>query len=158
VRNVIATTGIEPAWLDLEVTESVFLENTDDALHVLHGLKALGVRLSVDDFGTGYSCLSYLCKLPFDTLKIDRSFIQEDTRNAASHELVKTILAMATELGMTVVAEGIESEEQARSLNAMGCQAGQGFYFSRPVPLGATSELLTGEQLLLAAVNPPNTD
>jgi diguanylate cyclase (GGDEF)-like protein/PAS domain S-box-containing protein len=142
VQRTIESTGIAPGWLNLEVTEGVFLENIDDALRVLHSLKDLGVKLSVDDFGTGYSCLSYLCKLPFDTIKVDRSFIQEDTRSAANQELVRTILAMAHELGMDVVAEGIESEEQACNLNAMGCQFGQGFYFSKPVPLADTSALL----------------
>jgi diguanylate cyclase (GGDEF)-like protein/PAS domain S-box-containing protein len=142
VRSILERTGIDPAWLDIEVTESVFLENRDHVLNVLNGLKNLGVRLSVDDFGTGYSCLSYLCNLPFDTLKVDRSFVREDVQSPANQEVVKTILAMATELGMQVVAEGIESEEQAKNLNLLGCQYGQGYLFSRPLPEAQASALV----------------
>lgn len=147
VRSIIQTTRISPRWLDLELTEIMLLDNMDEAIRVMQGIKELGVGLKLDDFGTGYSCLSYLCKLPFDTLKIDRSFIEDGSRYCANQEVVKTILAMANELGMKVVAEGIESEEQAHALAVMGCQYGQGYYFSRPVPPKSVESLLLAESI-----------
>ena len=110
---------------------------------VLIGLKALGVGLKIDDFGTGYSSLKYLSELPFDTLKIDRSFVMDmDVRERNSIEIVRTIVMMAEGLKMGVIAEGIETMAQVRQLREMGCHFGQGYYFSRPVSASATEALI----------------
>ena len=134
--------GIDPAWLELEITESIFFSDVKIASAALRALKQIGVGLKIDDFGTGYSSLSYLCQLPFDAVKIDQSFIQGLDVDPPSSEMVKTILAMAHELHMNVVAEGIEEEGQAKSLNRMGCEYGQGYYFGRPMPASQADALL----------------
>lgn len=133
IRNVISETGIEPFQLKLEVTESVVMEQSERSLRVLRELDRIGVSLATDDFGTGYSSLSYLARFPFDRLKIDRSFIDKMVIDGKSSAIVKTILTLGENLGMDVVAEGIESEEQLRRLQLFGCRLGQGFLFSEPV-------------------------
>ncbi|SHF95751.1 sensor domain-containing protein [Ornithinibacillus halophilus] len=130
VEKTLEKTGLEAKYVDLEITES-FMQDPDYAIHILKKLKEIGVRLSIDDFGTGYSSLSNLRKLPVDCLKIDRSFIQEMLEDEGV--IVKTILDMANHLKLSVVAEGIETEDQLQFLNTLHCQVGQGYYFSRPV-------------------------
>jgi EAL domain-containing protein (putative c-di-GMP-specific phosphodiesterase class I) len=109
-------------------------------------MKPVGVGLKLDDFGTGYSSLSYLRDLPFDTLKIDQSCVRELAGNGTNQELVKTILSMANDLRMDVVAEGVETEEEAEMLRSMGCEYGQGYLYSRPVPVEIAERLLETNQ------------
>jgi diguanylate cyclase (GGDEF)-like protein len=142
ITRVLEETGYDPRGLCLEITESVLAEDLDRASETLQRLKSMGIGLKLDDFGTGYSSLNYLCRLPFDTLKIDRSFVMRmhDSQEAAG--IVKTIVALANDLHMDIVAEGIETPEQYTRLRELGCQYGQGFYFGRPVPPAETTVLI----------------
>jgi len=142
VKNILQETGASPAQLTLEVTEGHFLSNMDDVICTMKELRALGVRISIDDFGTGYSCLFYLQKLPLDELKIDQSFVQSAPNEPSHAVLIDTILAIARHLGLGVVAEGIETEEQLLFLLERGCSQFQGFYFGRPVPAAEFLETL----------------
>lgn len=134
VRDALAAADMPPGILELELTESFFLE-TEGAFELLRQLAELGVSLAVDDFGTGYSSLSYLKRLPFGQLKIDRSFIAEIGRDADGEALVRTIIQLAGTLGMEVTAEGVETESQRQFLLREGCHQAQGFLFARPLPL-----------------------
>jgi EAL domain-containing protein (putative c-di-GMP-specific phosphodiesterase class I) len=151
VAEILQQTGLPPANLNLELTESLLLENFTKAKTVLHALKSLGVGLKMDDFGTGYSSLKYLCNLPFDCLKIDRSFIAELGKgNADSDEMIRTILQMARNLKIEVVAEGIENPEHAQRLLEMGCSFGQGYLYSRPI-CAADAEAMLKANLISSA-------
>jgi len=130
IRDVVEETGIDPCKLKLEITESALMENAETASAVLTRLKSLGVQLAIDDFGTGYSSLSYLQRFPIDTLKIDRSFIDQMTVSKQNEEIVKTIVQLAHTLRMDVVAEGVEVETQRAQLMASQCEFGQGYLFS----------------------------
>jgi diguanylate cyclase (GGDEF)-like protein/PAS domain S-box-containing protein len=132
VKAILARTQISPSTLELEITESVILQHSSQVLDTLGRIKSLGVQLHVDDFGTGYSSLSYLHRLPLDALKIDRSFVSG--ADAGSLQIVRTIVAMAQALGVSVVTEGIETAELLDELRSLHCEYGQGFFFSRPVP------------------------
>ncbi len=134
VKEIMKTRSLPPECLKLEVTESMVMDNAEMALEVLSELCALGVRLSTDDFGTGYSSLSYLHRFPFERLKIDRSFIGKMDSDPKSEEIVRTILTLAENLRLEVVAEGIETETQFLRLRELGCSLAQGFLFSKPVP------------------------
>src|SRR5256885_4970120 len=131
VRAAISDSGIAPAQLRLEVTESIIMENAGPASLLLAQLKGLGVHLLIDDFGTGYSSLSYLHNFRFDTLKIDRSFVSRIDASQKNLEIVRTILSLARALGMAAVAEGVETESQAAQLQMLKCDSAQGFWFSR---------------------------
>ncbi len=144
VADVLRETGVDARSLQLELTESMLIESLELAQEILKGLRALGVELKLDDFGTGYSSLQYLARLPFDMLKIDRSFILALDGSSSSEELIRTILAMAHNLNMKVVAEGVETLEHWTRLKTMGCEFGQGFYFSKPLAAHAAGELLQG--------------
>jgi diguanylate cyclase (GGDEF)-like protein/PAS domain S-box-containing protein len=133
VKNVLTDTGLAPSQLKLEVTESTVMEHSEKSLKVLSELDVLGVALSTDDFGTGYSSLSYLQRFPFERLKIDRSFINIMDKDDKSGAIVKTILMLGENLGIDVVAEGIETFPQLEKLRALGCSTGQGYLFSRPI-------------------------
>ncbi len=133
VQQIIERTGIAPHHLELELTESVVMGQPDHAITTLRQLKTLGVQLAIDDFGTGYSSLSYLHQFPIDTLKVDRSFVSAMHANAKHVEIVRTIIALSQNLAMTVIAEGIETTEQAAALREMGCGYGQGYHFARPL-------------------------
>jgi len=135
IAEVLTTTGLPPSRLKLEITESVFINDSRNVMLLIDKLKEMGVTLSLDDFGTGYSSLSYLRTLGFDELKIDRSFVSEISDNRRSLAVTHTIVQLARTLDMTTVAEGIETEEQARLLTAMGCRCGQGYYFGKPAPM-----------------------
>jgi EAL domain-containing protein (putative c-di-GMP-specific phosphodiesterase class I) len=124
---------LPPRCLKLEITESVFSDNLDAAVGLLTQLRELGVQLSIDDFGTGYSSLSYLQRFPIDTLKIDRSFVTQMMENEENLAIVRTIVALAQNLGMDVVAEGVETEDQLRLLRKLECENGQGYLFSTPL-------------------------
>jgi diguanylate cyclase (GGDEF)-like protein len=134
VQAALARTGLVPQRLELEITESVFIDDAPLALSRLHALRALGVRIALDDFGTGYSSLSYLSQFPFDTLKIDRCFVQKAHERACGHTIVKSIVQMASALGMRTVAEGVETQEQLTMLTEMGATQAQGYLLSRPRP------------------------
>jgi len=142
VERVLAETGLTPECLKLEVTEGSIMQDAETALATLRRLKSLGIGLEIDDFGTGYSSLSYLQRLPFDTVKVDRSFIKELGASAESSEIVRTIMELARSLQMDVVAEGVETEDQFQQLAALGCNYVQGYYFSKPVSAPATQSLL----------------
>ncbi len=133
VAEVLDQTGLEAGRLVLEITESLLMENIDAVLDVLHELRGLGVRLAIDDFGTGYSSLAYLVKLPVQVLKIDRSFITRLDHDPNNATLVRSILKLARDLRLQTVAEGIEQAHLAEELHRLGCDKGQGYYFSRPL-------------------------
>jgi EAL domain-containing protein (putative c-di-GMP-specific phosphodiesterase class I) len=137
VRALLAKTHCDPSRIKLELTESMVMENPEQARLVLDKLKEAGLGLSLDDFGTGYSSLSYLTRFPFDTVKLDKSMVRDESDKKAV--LLRSVISMARELGMQVVAEGIESEEDALELAKMGCTYGQSFIFGPP--MGADSVL-----------------
>src|SRR5580658_5774718 len=142
VAEALRTSGFEPERLELEITESVRLLDDQRTLSILHSLRELGVRFALDDFGTGYSSLSYLRCFPFDTIKIDRSFVSELPGSEDCVTIVQTIVALASGLHMDTTAEGVETEEQFEFLAAAGCTAIQGYLFSRPLPAGALPALI----------------
>jgi EAL domain-containing protein (putative c-di-GMP-specific phosphodiesterase class I) len=149
VREAVAVSGVDPRRLTLELTESMLMDNADENVQALRELKALGLQLSIDDFGTGYSSFSYLRRFPIDELKIDRSFLtdlsaSEDRSNAA--RIVRTVILLAHGLGLRVVAEGVEREDQLAFLREQGCDAFQGFLVSRPVPPAAFLDLVRSGQ------------
>ena len=142
VAEALEQAGISASDLRLEVTESSLMSHEDTAQDTMQGLQKLGVGLHMDDFGTGYSSLNHLHRYPFDTLKIDRSFIQAMEHGKSSTEIVRTILGLARSLNMEAVAEGIETEEQAARLQSLGCKLGQGYYFARPMDPDAVTAML----------------
>jgi len=142
VRRVLAETGLEPASLRLEVTESSLISDAPAAQQTMQALEKLGVGLHMDDFGTGYSSLDYLQRFPFDTLKIDRSFVRGIAHDRDSRLIVASILALARDFGMNVVAEGIEDADQLEELKNMGCPCGQGYYFAKPLEASAIADML----------------
>lgn len=135
LRDALNTSGMEPGRLELEITESVFMEDAEQALRLLRDIRQTGVRLALDDFGTGYSSLSYLRSFPFDTLKIDQSFVTEVLSREHSRAIVRMIAELAATLGMRTVAEGVETAEQMQAVRAAGCDEVQGYLVSRPQPL-----------------------
>ena len=141
VGSTLARTGLEAEALELEITESVLMDQSEAGIRALRDIRGLGVRLVLDDFGTGYSSLSYLKHLPLDTIKIDRTFVA-GIEEPADRSIVEAVISLAHGLGIGVVAEGIESESQADRLREMGCDLGQGYLFSRPVSAERTFELL----------------
>jgi diguanylate cyclase (GGDEF)-like protein/PAS domain S-box-containing protein len=149
VRTALEVSGLPPSCLVLEITESLMLADTEFGMQQLYELKALGIRLAMDDFGTGYSSLSYLSRFPVDILKMDRSFVSGEENEA----LTSAIIALGASLSLDVVAEGIELPEQASSLQALGCEIGQGFLFARPMTSEALADFLT-----IAGAAPPGLD
>ncbi len=133
VSKVLKETELPPELLKLEITESVLIDDIQSAARVLYGLKSLGIGLKIDDFGTGYSSLQYLTRLPFDTLKIDRSFVTHMCVDEQSHDVIRTIADLAKSLNMDVVAEGVEAEDQAKELLGLGCGYAQGYLFAKPL-------------------------
>jgi diguanylate cyclase (GGDEF)-like protein len=142
IKGVLAATGVSPSRLVLEITEGALMDDVDFFLETLAALRSIGVRLAIDDFGTGYSSLSYLKRFALDSLKIDRSFV--DGLGADPHDsaIVAAILALARALDLSVVAEGVETDEQLQALRALGCQAAQGFLFCRPLDENDFAKLL----------------
>jgi diguanylate cyclase (GGDEF)-like protein/PAS domain S-box-containing protein len=139
---VLADTGLEPKYLEIELTESLFMSDITPAVELLHRMKGLGVNLSIDDFGTGYSSLSYLSRFPIDVLKIDRSFVADITRDANDEAIVTSIIALAHNLKLAVIAEGVETGDQLDYLRRHGCDEMQGYYFSKPLPAKEFEQLL----------------
>ncbi len=157
VSSALSEAGLESRFLKLEVTESAVMNCADTAASLLTQLRELGIQLSIDDFGTGYSSLSYLHRFPVNTLKIDRSFVNRMAIGDENTEIVKTIITMASNLGMTVVAEGVETYEQHHLLSQMNCEYGQGYFFCKPVDASKASELLLQTNRLVATPSPLQT-
>ena len=151
VRHTLESTGFPAERLELEITESILIDDIEKALSLLHGLKDLGVRISMDDFGTGYSSLSYLKQFPFDKIKIDRSFVSQLGADVEDAAIVRAILAMGHSLGLVATAEGVETEEQMHYLMDEGCDEAQGFLLGRPMALEQalqlTRDVQTGSKL-----------
>ena len=143
VTSVLASTGLHPSRLELEITEGALLDNTSKVLQVLHALKALGVRISMDDFGTGYSSLSYLQKFPFDKIKIDQSFVRGSDDSTDADAIVRAVAALGASLGIMTTAEGVETDEQLARMRAGGCTEVQGYLTGRPLPATETAVLLS---------------
>ena len=142
VQAAMAHAGANPNWVTLELTESILMLNSADSLERLHALRALGVQIAIDDFGTGYSSLAYLEQFPVTHIKIDRSFVTplDDPRRGAG--LVHAIIEIGRALGLTTVAEGIETTTQLRRLRELGCGLGQGYLFARPLERDAMADLV----------------
>ena len=146
VEQVLRESGLAARSLKLELTESVTMRDEERTTRILSELRGLGVRLCIDDFGTGYSSLSYLRRFALDVLKIDRSFVADMLNNGESREIVKTILNLGNNLGMDVVAEGVENAEQVQLLKSLGCRYAQGYFFSRPLDATGAAELLASTE------------
>jgi diguanylate cyclase (GGDEF)-like protein len=142
VEAVLDSASADPSQLTLEVTESVFVRDGQRALFVLNDLKDLGVKLALDDFGTGYSSLGYLMRFPVDTIKVDRTFVAELEGDSASHTIVAAFIQLAHDLGMSIVAEGVETAEQHHELARLGCDSCQGFYFALPISASSLDNLI----------------
>jgi EAL domain-containing protein (putative c-di-GMP-specific phosphodiesterase class I) len=136
VINALAASGVGASRLELEITETVLMHDTQANLAVLHQLRALGIRIALDDFGTGYSSLNYLRSFPFDKIKIDRCFVDEVDSRDDNRAIVRAVTGLASTLGMVTTAEGVERADQLEELRREGCTEVQGYYFSRPVPVG----------------------
>ena len=151
VARALEVSGLDPRWLELEITESVLMQDPEKVVTVLEDLKALGVMLSIDDFGTGYSSLAYLKRFPIDKIKIDRSFVNDIHQNANDAAIVRMVIGMAGELERKVIAEGVETEEQRDFLKAHHCDEIQGYFYSRPLPqeqvLSFVSQYRAGHQI-----------
>jgi len=144
VADVLERTELDPTTLKLELTESLMMQDLDLTIDRLRALKALNIELALDDFGTGYSSLAYLRRLPVSFLKIDRSFVKQLGVDPDDSAIVRTIVALAHDLGMTVIGEGVETEGQFRELRRLGCAYGQGYHFGRPVPAAVAERMLAG--------------
>ena len=144
IRKVLDETGLPAKYLELELTESLLLDNADLMLSVVEELKAMGVTLAIDDFGTGYSSLSYLKHFPVSKLKIDRSFVRDVAVNPDDAAITTAIISMAKSLNLKVIAEGVEDEAQMSFLRAQRCDEIQGYYFSKPLAVDKVAEKLRG--------------
>lgn len=162
INTVIDETGIDPACLKLELTESAVMENAERAILMLRQIKETGVQISIDDFGTGYSSLSYLHQFPIDLLKVDRSFVSAMEENTENGEIVRTVITLAKALRLKVVAEGIESIHQYHQLRVLNCEYGQGYLFSKPLPVADIERLLADktrwQNILPPSVSVPSTN
>jgi EAL domain-containing protein (putative c-di-GMP-specific phosphodiesterase class I) len=145
VNNILKETGLAPQWLELELTEGVFLHNMQHATAMLTKLRESGVVISIDDFGTGYSSLSKLRRLPIDTIKIDRSFVQNVTMDQDDASIVTAIIALAHKLSLNVIAEGVETQAQLDFLQALGCNQWQGYLCSKALPAEGFEALLLNQ-------------
>jgi len=151
IAQVLEDTGMDPKFLELELTEGTVIQDPEKATVILQRLKSLGVQLSLDDFGTGYSSLSYLTRFPIDHLKIDQSFVRNITGNVDGAAIAKAIIAMAHSLGRRVIAEGVETSGQLDYLRQHQCNEIQGFFFSRPLPAEEFAKLMRNNKRLAAA-------
>ncbi|MEA5447267.1 EAL domain-containing protein [Leptolyngbya sp. CCNP1308] len=152
--QILRETNLDGRRLKLEITESMVMGDVETAIDLMLGLKALGCKLGMDDFGTGYSSLSYLRRFPIDTLKVDQSFIRNMGGSREDHEIVRTIIGLGHTLGMDLIAEGIETLEQAAALRSLGCEFGQGYYWAKPMPAAEASALLSASPLALESRSP----
>jgi EAL domain-containing protein (putative c-di-GMP-specific phosphodiesterase class I) len=142
VHSILLETGLAPDRLELEITEGVLIEDFDRGLALLRRLKALGVRISMDDFGSGYSSLSYLQAFPFDKIKIDRAFVMNLGRNPQSAAIIRAVISLGHGLEMSIVAEGVETQEQLGFLAGAGCDVVQGYLIGKPTPIGQYAGLV----------------
>ena len=148
VVGALAAAQLDPGRLEIEITESVLMQETDSNIRTLHALKDLGVRIALDDFGTGYSSLSYLRSFPFDKIKIDQCFIRDIETSPENQAIVRAVISLARDLGMRITAEGVETEQQAAILAGLGCTEVQGYLYSRPVPAADLEKKLASERSL----------
>ena len=146
IGQLLADAGLEPHWLEVELTESSLMENTQHTISSLQRLRAMGVKIAIDDFGTGYSSLAYLRRFPLDTLKIDIAFIREVTSNPQDAAIARTIIELAHSLGLRAVAEGVETAAQLAFLKEAGCDQLQGYLFSQPQPVAVLERWLLGKR------------
>ena len=144
ISDLIEKSGISPSQLEIEITESILMDSADKALQRIGELKAIGIKLAIDDFGTGYSSLSYLNKIPADLLKIDKSFIDRINTNESSRQYVAAMISMGHIMGLDVISEGVEQEEQLAALRSIGCDLIQGFIWGKPLPPEDVTELVMG--------------
>ena len=149
VADALRQSGVNPAMIELEVTETAVMRNLDEAIVILESFRALGVRVAIDDFGTGYSSLAYLKQLPVDILKVDRAFVRDLPHNRDDLAITRAIIAMAHGLSMTVVAEGVEQKHQFDSLRDSGCDEYQGFYCSPAMESDVLETLLRKHGLVI---------
>lgn len=156
VGAILKETNLDPRWLELELTESSIMKDPEEAIEKLRELKLMGIKVSIDDFGTGYSSLNYLKQFPIDTLKIDRTFVSDVCKDRHDTAIVRAIINLGHALDLTVVAEGVETQEQLQYLSALGCDLVQGFLFSKALPAAAFEELLM-EQLRINSGDGPST-
>jgi EAL domain-containing protein (putative c-di-GMP-specific phosphodiesterase class I) len=133
VAAALRNSGVDPGCIQLEITESVAMEDAEAAVRTLQQLKALGIQLAIDDFGTGYSSLAYLKRFPVDELKIDRAFVSGLGRDSEDASIVNAVASLGHALNLSIVAEGIETIEEAQQVHALGCEVGQGYYFAKPM-------------------------
>jgi EAL domain-containing protein (putative c-di-GMP-specific phosphodiesterase class I) len=145
ISVILAETGMDPRQLELEITETMLMRDTEKTVSILTRLKAMGIRIAIDDFGTGYSSLATLKQFPLDTIKIDRSFIRDIVTSAEDKGLTEAIIAMGRTLSLTVIAEGVETGEQADFLREHACDEFQGFYLNTPAPAEAFTHLLQSQ-------------
>jgi EAL domain-containing protein (putative c-di-GMP-specific phosphodiesterase class I) len=142
IQKILKETGLNPAYLGVELTESVIMQNAEVSINALRELTQMGIEISVDDFGTGYSSLTYLRRFPLHILKIDPSFIREITTHAADAAIANSIIVLAHSLKLKVMAEGVETKTELSFLRRLGCDGMQGYYFSKPLPEEAMTALL----------------
>src|SRR5690606_12544759 len=135
VEEVLTSSGLAPARLELELTETALVEDGAKIAQVLTALRDLGVRVAMDDFGTGYSSLAHICDFPLDRIKIDQSFIAVANHDIHAHAIVKAVVALARDIGIPTIAEGVETQEQLELLRSLGCNAVQGYLIGKPEPL-----------------------
>jgi diguanylate cyclase (GGDEF)-like protein len=146
VQAALDASGLNPDRLELEITESIFLRNSEDTLNALRRLRAMGVKIALDDFGTGYSSLSYLQSFPFSKIKIDKSFVSDLVTNRESMSIIRAVIGLGQSLNMTTIAEGVETREQLDKLRTKGCAEAQGYFFSRPRPANELPSLIASLQ------------
>lgn len=142
IKSILAETGLNPNYLELEITENMVIQPTKLMINKMKDLKALGIHFSIDDFGTGYSSLGYLRDFPFDTLKIDRSFVHNISSDDINNSIVESIVNLGKKLNLRIIAEGVETEEEALELKELGIQEIQGYIFSKPVPFEQLKKVL----------------
>ena len=153
VESILNNTGVNPELIELEITESMLMENMNSVLPMMQRLKDLGLSLAIDDFGTGYSSLAYLKQMPIDVLKVDRAFVRDLPMDENDCAITRAVILMAQQLGLKVVAEGIEESDQADFLTDSGCELGQGFLYSRPLNLADLEQVLRSDDPELAVLN-----
>jgi EAL domain-containing protein (putative c-di-GMP-specific phosphodiesterase class I) len=154
LTNIIRRSGLDPSHLELEITESLVMSHGESAVAVLQKLKSLGVRIAIDDFGTGYSSLAYLKRFPIDTIKVDRSFIKDIPSDSGDKQITRAIIAMAHNLRLRVVAEGVETADQLKFLRGLRCDTVQGYYLHRPLPEAEVAAVLELNRMRRAGLVP----